>query len=146
MYIQGMAQQTQIFLLCVGLGVLLGAVYDAVRFIRRIISDSDKAVVFQDILFSFICVFSSFIFLLCVGDGEIRLYPYLGMILGFAVWYFTLGVPVSFVFERLSQVIRDVSGSICGAVSEFFKKTLKKLKKTQNKPPEPLEKSINDSV
>ncbi len=146
MYIQGMAQQTQIFLLCTGLGFLLGAVYDAVRFIRKIISCSHRAVIAQDVIFSVICVFTSFIFLLCVGDGEMRMYPYLGMILGFSVWYFTLGVPVSFFSEKLSSAMRTFIRSIFSAVIKIFRKTIKKLKKRKNKKPKPLENTVADSV
>ena len=55
MYIQGMAQQTQVFMLSAGFGFLAGALYDVVRFIRKIFSSSVGAVIFQDILFFVIC-------------------------------------------------------------------------------------------
>ena len=131
MYIQGMAQQTQVFMLSTGFGFLAGALYDVIRFIRKIFSSSVGAVIFQDILFFIICTFGSFFFLLCVDDGKLRAYPYLGMLFGFFIWYFTLGLPVSRIFNRVSAFLNRLFKSAAEKTENFFKKTLKKNKKAQ---------------
>lgn len=146
MYIQGMAQQTQVFMLSTGFGFLLGAVYDVIRFIRKIISPGSTATVIQDIIFFIICTFSVFAFLLCVDDGRFRLYPYLGMAAGFFIWYFTLGIPVKLAFDSSSGFIRRFSGAIFRKIRNFFRKTIKIFQKNKNKTAKPLEKSINNSV
>lgn len=146
MYIQGMAQQTQVFMLSVGFGFLLGLVYEIVRFVRAVFSHSRTAVIIQDILFSIICTLLSFFFLLCIDDGKLRMYPYLGMIMGFAIWYFTLGIPVSAILKRLSAFLHGILKSFAVLAKRIFKKDVKILKKRKNKPAKPLENSISDSV
>ncbi len=146
MYIQGMAQQTQVFMLSVGFGFLLGAVYDIVRFVRAVFSRSHTAVIIQDILFSLICTLLSFFFLLCIDDGKLRMYPYLGMIMGFVIWYFTLGIPVSMILKRFSAFLHGILKSITAISKRIFKKVVKILKKRKNKPAKPLENSMPDSV
>lgn len=146
MYIQGMAQQTQVFLLCIGFGFLLGSAYDIMRFVREIFSSSPTAMIIQDILFSIVATFSSFFFLLCIDDGKLRMYPYLGMIIGFVIWYFTLGIPVSSIFLRISRFLHSLLKSIFNWIKKIFEKTVKFIKKRKNKPSKPLENSISDSV
>lgn len=146
MYIQGMAQQTQVFMLSVGFGFLLGLVYEIVRFVRAVFSHSRTAVIIQDILFSIICTLLSFFFLLCIDDGKLRMYPYLGMIMGFAIWYFTLGIPVSAILKRLSAFLNGILKSFAVLAKRILKKDVKILKKRKNKPAKPLENSISDSV
>lgn len=146
MYIQGMAQQTQVFLLCVGFGFVLGAVYDVVRFFRKSLFNEYKSVVVQDISYFVICTVATFFFMLCVNDGELRMYPYLGISAGFFVWYFTLGVPVSGLFDMLSAIIFRNIRRVTERTKKIYKKTAKFIKKFTNKTSKPLEKSINNGV
>lgn len=146
MYIQGMAQQTQVFLLCVGFGFIMGAVYDVVRFLRKSFFCGYKAVVVQDILFFIICTLATFIFMLCTNDGELRMYPYLGCLGGFFVWYFTLGIIINSVFNKLSGMINKNFRRLYRHIKSFCQKTVKKIKKITNKISKPLEKSIDVSV
>ncbi len=141
-----MAQQTQVFMLSVGFGFLLGLIYEIVRFVMAVFSHSRTAVIIQDILFSIICTLLSFFFLLCIDDGKLRMYPYLGMIMGFAIWYFTLGIPVSAILKRLSAFLNGILKSFAVLAKRIFKKDVKILKKRKNKPAKPLENSISDSV
>ncbi|MDR3552244.1 MAG: spore cortex biosynthesis protein YabQ [Clostridia bacterium] len=86
--------QTLVFLAACGFGMALGAVYDLFR-IFRIAVPCGKAVVFiQDVLFWMICAVSSFLFLLYMNTGEIRLFIILGELIGATLYYFTLGVLV----------------------------------------------------
>lgn len=133
MYIQGMAQQTQVFMLSTGFGFILGAVYDIMVFIRKTISHGHIATVVQDIVFSLFCTVSVFLFLLCIDDGRLRLYPYLGMAAGFFIWRFTLGVPLGYVFGRLSAFLRGAIKPLKEKVIFLFKNAIKKLKKMKIK-------------
>ncbi len=146
MYIQGMAWQTQVFLLCAGFGFALGAVYDILRFIRRSFFPYKKAVYVQDIIFSVISTVSAFFFLLCVNDCEFRAYSYTGMLLGFTVYYFTLSVITRYIFDKISAFIGMITRSVFNYVRRFFVKTIKFIKKRINKPEKTLEKQICDSV
>lgn len=146
MYIQGMAQQTQIFLLCTGFGFLAGAVYDILRFVRKIFSSGYKAIIVQDISFFLILTPAAFLFMLCIDDGELRFYPYLGMLAGFFIWYFTLGILAKSLLDRVSLFLGRFFRPIIRRLEAIFGKTMKILKKIKNKHIKPLEKSADDSV
>lgn len=146
MYIQGMAQQTQVFLLCAGFGFVMGAVYDVIRLFRKSFFHGYKSTAVQDIMFFVICTFCTFLFMLCANDGEMRLYPYLGSLAGFFIWYFTFGVLVSSLFNRLSMLINRIFMFVLEYEKKICKKTAKNIKKIINKTSKPLEKSINSGV
>ncbi len=98
-YIQGLSEQTEIFFLSLGFGFLLGVVYDVFRVVRLIISRSAWFTVFMDILYFLICAFLIFSFNLVVDSGKIRVYVLLGDMLGWFIYYFSLGA----ITARLSN-------------------------------------------
>ena len=139
MYIQGMAVQTQIFLQCVGFGFCLGAVYDMIKFIRKSFSRSRRAVVIQDIFCFIVYTVLCFFFLLCINNGEFRLYALTGLAIGFFIYYFTLGALLSGVLNKASGAIyrfnhylKGKIKKICGQSSQKIKKLLKNNKKIKN--------------
>ena len=146
MYIQGMAQQTQVFLLCTGFGFAAGALYDVIRLVRKSFFKGIRAVAAQDIIFFIVLTPAAFFFMLCINDGELRFYPYFGMAAGFFIWYFTLGTPVKCLFDKLSVLIFRIFRPVFVFTKEIFKKTIKNIKKSANKLLKPLEKSADNSV
>ena len=104
MYIQGMAVQTQLFILCVGFGFFLGLIYGILTGIRKTMIKSDLSVFIQDIIISIIFTILIFLFLLCVCSGEIRFYTFFGLLLGFIIYYFTCGYLINYLFSKLSFV------------------------------------------
>ena len=107
MYIQGMASQTRIFLMCIGFGFTFGIISEAVKFIRKSVSDKKQAVFIQDVLCFILLTVFIFFFLLCVSSGEIRLYIISGMVLGYVIYYFTLGAFLRVLSDRVSHFIRN---------------------------------------
>lgn len=96
------AAQTQMFLLACGFGFLLGLLYDVFR-IFRMAFFKQKAVVFaQDVLYFALCGCLTFLFCLTMNYGEIRGYVLLGEVLGWIVYYFSLG---AMVFQASSAVV-----------------------------------------
>ncbi len=90
-YIQGLSSQTEIFLLSLGFGFLLGILYDLFRTLRLIISNSSGFTVFADVMYFLVCAFLVFCFNLVVDSGKIRLYVLLGDLLGWLIYYFSFG-------------------------------------------------------
>ncbi len=131
MYIPTLAYQTNVFLMCIGFGFLLGVFYHTVCFFRKAFLIFKKAVVVQDILF---CIFSTFLifcFLLCCNDGEIRMFTFAGIALGFVIYYYTFGVFVARVINKAAAFFRKRIILICRLNKKIFvygKKICKKLK------------------
>ena len=142
-YIQGLSAQTEIFLLALGFGFILGIFYDVFRTFRMIISDSAPFIFLMDILYFLLCTFLVFCFNLTVDGGKIRLYVMLGDLLGWLIYYFSLGeisvrisnAAVSLVRRAAAAIFKPVSGLVkllkrlLSKNTLFLKKIIRKFKK-----------------
>ncbi len=145
-YIQGLSEQTEIFFLSLGFGFLLGIVYDIFRTLRLIISRSAIFTVFMDILYFVLCAVLIFSFNLVVDSGKIRIYVLLGDVLGWLIYYFSLGeisVKVSNkIISSFRKLFRSVSkpflrlknrfGKKISGLTSFSKKIIRKFNKKLN--------------
>lgn len=148
-YLYGMslATQTKNYLLSMGLGFLMGFIYDGFRIIRLAISSKKIAVIISDLLYCVCCCFGFYIFLLTVNEGQFRFYLLLGAVVGFFVYYFSLGAIIftfsSFLtnfikkcFKRIFAVLlfpfRWIYGKIKSYVDKIIKKSRKRTKKLKN--------------
>ena len=142
-YIQGLPAQTELFLLSLGFGFLLGILYDVFRTLRMMIGSSDKLIFAADLLYFLICGVLSFFFLLVTDEGRLRFYTVLGEALGWMIYYFSLGTVamkvsaaavrtakrlMSFVFKPIKFVIRKIM-MFFKKIADFIKKRIKKNSK-----------------
>lgn len=128
LYSLSLAQQTKSFLLSLGMGFLLGIIYDLVRIIRISISKSKTGVILSDLFFCAIACMCTFLFCLTVNEGEIRLYLVLGEIAGFFTYYFSLGVIIFSYSEKIIGFIKRLIRSVLRIILSPFKWVFKKLK------------------
>lgn len=142
-YIQGLAEQTRIFLFALGFGFLLGILYDVFRTLRMIISQSRSFVFFMDLLYFAVCAFLTFCFILVVDSGRVRIYVAAGEILGWMIYYFSFGAIalkltnaiVGFFRRLISALLKPIkraSGRIwhkTGEIGVFCKKIIRKSNK-----------------
>ena len=131
------------FLLSVAVGCVFCLIYDIFRAVRKSFKQSGVAVFFEDILYSFICAVLSFCFLLSTTGGELRVFVFVGMGIGFSVCRFTLSRPIFsamlFVLRffrflqgkisRLLSVITAATDKCGGKIRIFFKFLINTLKK-----------------
>ena len=138
-YIQGMAEQTEIFFYSLGFGFLLGILYDVFRTLRLIISRSNGFVLFMDLLYFAVCSLLMFCFMLATDSGRIRIYAIAGEILGWLIYYFSFGavairISNAFVgaFRRLIYTVfrrlKAVFGKPCRKIKKIIRKSDKKAK------------------
>lgn len=132
LYSLSLARQTKGFLLALGMGFLLGILYDVIRIIRISISRGRVLVVVCDIAFCAIACLCTFLFCLTVNEGEIRLYLVLGEIAGFFTYYFSLGVIVFSCSEKIIHFIRKLLRSIFGVIFFPFKWFFGTIRKSIN--------------
>lgn len=133
LYSLSLAQQTKGFLLALGMGFLLGILYDLIRIIRISISRGKFAVIICDIVFCALACFCTFLFCLTVNEGEIRLYLVLGEIAGFFVYYFSLGAIIFACSEKIIDFLKKLARSVFGVILFPFKWIFGKLRKLFNK-------------
>lgn len=133
LYSLSLAQQTKGFLLALGMGFLLGILYDVIRIIRISISRGRALVVVCDFIFCALACLCTFLFCLTVNEGEIRLYLVLGEIAGFFTYYFSLGVIIFSCSEKIINFIKKLLRSVFSAILFPFKWFFGIIRKSINK-------------
>ena len=111
--------QTKNMLLSVGMGFLFGIIYDIFRIIRLSLSgERGKIAVFaQDVLFFLLFSGMTFAFCLSVNGGELRFYIVFAELLGFLIYYFSFGVFVIRVSDKIISFIKRVFSLLVRLVS-----------------------------
>ena len=151
MYNVEQSEQALIFIASLGVGFILGVLYDALRAIRLSFTKGKIPVIIFDLIYFFIVAFVSYIFILASNKGEVRSYIIIGELLGAVFYYFSLGVAVikltdrfvnllkqtyKFVFNIISfpfRLLKRLSHKVFGKLFNFLKKSKKKSQKIQKK-------------
>ncbi len=151
MYSVGQSEQLSIFLSSLGLGFLLGILYDIFRAIRLSFTNSKIAVVIFDLLYFFCFGLFSFLFILALNKGEVRSYIIAGEIIGAFFYYISFGIAAikftdflvtvfkrfyRFLFRIIStpfRLIKRFFSHLSGKLQTLFKKTEKNSKKMRKK-------------
>lgn len=88
------AGQTWMFLMSIVLGAALGVCYDVFRIIRIAVPNPPAVILVEDVTFSLICAGATLIYMIAVDCGEIRVFVLIGEVVGFALYYCTIGTLV----------------------------------------------------
>lgn len=81
-------------------GIICCLAYDLLRAFRAVTRPHNITVFIQDILFSVLCAFACFCLLLAITLGEIRIFVFAGIAVGFFICRFTLSKAFFFVFYK----------------------------------------------
>lgn len=128
-YIQGLAEQTEIFFYSLGFGFLLGILYDVFRTLRLIISRSKGFVFFMDLLYFAVCAFLTFCFIMVIDSGRVRAYVALGEILGWLIYYFSLGAVALKVSNAIIRFFRRMFSAVFKPIKRISGKVWRKINK-----------------
>ena len=149
-YIISLSSQAKGFLFSMGFGMTVGVLYDIIRVIRLCFFKSKAALVFFDVAYILISSVASFLFMLTVTDGQLRLFIAVGELIGFLVYYFTFGiVAVRFSAELADKIKRKLSKFFTFLFSPIFKilrpilLKISVFSKKMNKKSKKLTKNVN---
>jgi len=99
-------QQLNLFLLSCLFGIPVGIVYDIFRAFRIVFRHCKAAVIIEDIIFFMLYGIFIMCFTITFARSEFRFYYCLGNILGFILYYVTIGQLVSGFFKKTAEVIK----------------------------------------
>ncbi len=144
MYSVPQNEQLAIFALSLGLGFLLGVLYDIIRALRLSITKSKIVLIICDIVYFVLFGIISFLFILALNKGEIRFYIIIGELIGAFFYYISLGTAVIKITNKAVSLLRKfytlvfkiISAPFRGLAKVFsgiFKKLRKLFKKTEKK-------------
>ena len=103
-----LASQLQGFVISVVAGVFLGAYYDAFRIFRTVFQSERRAVFFQDLFYMISAAFVTFLLALGVNYGEVRFYILAGEVIGWCLYFLTVGMVTIQVFRFVSKAVRKM--------------------------------------
>lgn len=107
MYSVPHSEQLSIFLSSLGVGFILGVLYDILRGIRLSVSKNKVLVVVFDLIYFLLLAFITFIFILAANKGEIRFYIILGEIIGLVFYYVSFGIAAIKITDKIIGLLRQ---------------------------------------
>lgn len=133
--------QAYLFLIFTFTGMAIGILFDIFRALRKNFNTSDILISIQDILFWIITGFMILYNIWYFNDGEIRIFMFLGIILGVLIYILTLS---SIIFQLLYKILTIAKSILIkpiqaiiklfnGVFEGFLKILQKNLKKIGNK-------------
>ncbi len=120
--------QIQIFLYSCILGIILGLIYDCFKILRLITNLNKKYLIFLDIIFMSISAIITFIFLLALNFGQIRLHLILGELLGFITYKLTLSKLIISLSKIIINFITTIANFIKQKLLKPFAALILKIK------------------
>ena len=109
--------QTLLFIKAVEIGILLGMFYDLIRIFRKIIKHPNWLLQLEDILYWVICMGISFGILYIHNFADIRIFVFIGMILGATLYFCTFSILFMKIATWLIDLIRRIILEIIRIVS-----------------------------
>ena len=109
-------------------GAGVGIVFDAVRAFRLILPHNRLLVAFEDTAFSVLCGIAVTAFAAAAARGEMRLYFAVGAVIGFIVYFLTLGSIVMKTLRKLFLLAAACFKVVFRPVGTVFAPLYKKLK------------------
>ena len=118
-----MAQNQAYLLLVFTLtGVVIGLLFDFFRILRKSIKTPNFVTYIEDILFwiltGLIILYNIWYF----NDGEIRIYMFLGIIIGVLIYMSTLSKPIIYIFSKILMFIINLLKIPFKAIFSIFRK------------------------
>ncbi len=112
-------------------GAVLGVYHTAYKLLRYFAHFSRWAIFWQDILFFATSAIATFAVLMNITEGEVRGYILLGVVIGFAAYYFTLGALIfavgKFIIDIAQKVYEFLNRRIILPIKKFLRRILRKI-------------------
>ncbi len=119
--------QSYIFFMFSLNGVLIGLLFDFFRIIRKCFKISNFITYIQDILFWILTGISIIFFMYFYSEGTIRLYLFIGMILGFFIYMLIISKYIIKLFVFIIEIMKMVFIKLIELIVRPVKKIVKTL-------------------
>ncbi len=122
------------FLEFVLIGVLIASIFDFFRAYRKIKKVSTLAVMIQDIIYFIIVTIVIIFSIIKLLDSQIRLYVFLGILIGSSIYFSTISMYVMKVYMLFFNMLKKIISTIFLPVLlslQIITKLVKKVKKNE---------------
>lgn len=114
--------QLYCFFIFIIIGIISGLIFDIFRILRQTFKTKDFIIYIQDILFWILVGFLMLYGLCAYTNGELRLYLFLGVILGFLIYILTVSKYILKINIKIITFIKNIFKTIFNFLSDFVKK------------------------
>lgn len=127
------AEQTQLFLMSCVMGIPIGIIFDIFRALRAVLPHNRLMVALEDTIF--LGIYSVILAMFCVvfSRSEFRVFYIIGNILGFGIYFFTLGNIVVSAIRKAVEFIRNIFRFIYVKIKKLISPIVKKIKPNTEK-------------
>ncbi len=108
--------QAVLFLIFSLNGIIIGLIFDFFRILRKSFKTSNFVTYIEDILFWIFTGISIIYFMYSFSNGSIRLYIFLGLILGFFLYILTISKYIINFFVFIIRILKNVVNKIFNIV------------------------------
>ena len=123
-----MAQnQSYLFLVFTLTGVTIGILFDFFRILRKAIKTPNFVTYIEDILFWILTGLLILYNIWYFNDGEIRIYMFLGIIIGLLIYMSTISKPIIQIFSKVLEIIINILKIPFRVISIVFGKISTKI-------------------
>ena len=106
--ILSMSKQTILFAMTVGVGFVMGCLYDVFRILRKAIPHKNAIIQLEDLLYWLLISLLFFYFALPKNYGEIRLFAIAGAVIGMILYFCTLSILIMHVSTAIIELIKKI--------------------------------------
>ncbi len=103
-----MNNQAYLFFMFIINGILIGLLFDIFRIVRKSFKTSDLVTYIEDILFWILTGILTLYFIFTYNNGEIRLYIFLGILLGTCIYMLTISSYLINLSVRIITIIKGI--------------------------------------
>lgn len=85
----------------IGIGVALSLIFDFFKIIELTLGKKELKTFFVDVIYFIFCAFISFLYMMVVSSGEIRIFYMIGEVAGWFLYHLTVGKCIFSVWIKL---------------------------------------------
>lgn len=97
--------QIVVFVTSVVLGFILNLIFDFFKIIELLFGKGELKIFIVDVIYFIFCAFISFLYMMVVSAGEIRIFYIAGEAAGWLLSHFTIGRYIFFIWTKLAMYL-----------------------------------------
>lgn len=129
-----MDNQAYLFVIFIINGILIGISFDFFRILRKSFKTIDIVTYIQDVIFWIFTGILTLYFIFTFNNGEIRLYVFLGIILGILLYILTISKYIIKFSVKIITFLKNVIGKVIKIIIYPFNFIFKIIKKILFRP------------
>lgn len=114
--------QIIVFATSVALGFILNLVFDFFKIIELMLGKGELKTFIVDVVYFIFCAFISFLYMMVVSAGEIRIFYIAGEAAGWLLSHFTVGRYIFFIWTKLAMYLWRKLTKLKYSIKDFIRK------------------------